>query len=287
MIDAHIIDTIGIGSITLLCKRDCSDPAVYGHTLCYSQVVGEHEHSATWSEVTEQLTGVTTLRKNNNGNFLQVCHRHGVVCKHFCEYGVLVQQTLANFLLLNHVRRGTERCQRGLGQLPRHALCHSSHCLKRFNRVLPVGRLTTQHHAVRAFSDSNGDISHFCTCWARVVNHGLKHVGCNNHRLALLRALGHNLGLDQRDLHFRQLSAEVATRHHCTVRCSDDLIKVLDSVDRFNLGQHKRLIVSMIAEKLLNCLNCLSVVHKRKSIEVHAVFYSKLEIRPIFVGDGR
>ena len=58
-----------------------------------------------------------------------------------------------------------------------------SHCLDCFQRIFTVSCFTAKHQCVCAVIDCVGNIGYFRTGRARILDHGVKHLGRNDHRL--------------------------------------------------------------------------------------------------------
>lgn len=57
------------------------------------------------------------------------------------------------------------------------------HDLDISNMALSIGGLSTEHHAVFSIKDGVGKITTLSTSGARILNHGLKHLGGSDDRL--------------------------------------------------------------------------------------------------------
>ena len=166
-------------------------------------------------------------------------------------------------------------------------LADGSHSLYCLNRVLTSCRLTRKHDAVSAVVDCVSNVRNLCTGWARVANHGVKHLSCGNNRLVSIVALLDNGLLDVRNLSCRNLNAKVTTGNHDAVRSCKNLVKVLYAKSRLNLREDLYVRSTHLAADVTNLLNCSAITNEGGSNCVNTKLATKHDVCAVLLSDGR
>ncbi len=105
-----------------------------------------------------------------------------------------------------------------------------------FDGVLAGGGLAGEHDGVGAVVDGVGYVGGLGAGGARVLDHGLEHLGGGDDGLAVLGGAADDVLLDGGDLFGRDLDAEIAAGDHDGVGDFEDAVEVLDGLGLFELG---------------------------------------------------
>ena len=166
-------------------------------------------------------------------------------------------------------------------------LADGSHSLYCLNRVLTSCRLTRKHDAVSAVVDCVSNVRNFCTGWARVTNHRIKHLSCGDDRLVSIVALLDDSLLDVRNLSCRNLNAKVTTGNHDAVRSCKNLVKVLYAKSGLNLREDLYVRSAHLTANVTNLLNCSAVTNEGGSNCVNTKLATKHDVCAVLLSDGR
>ena len=102
------------------------------------------------------------------------------------------------------------------------------HGLDRLHRVVADRGLAGEHHAVRTVENRVRHIGGLGAGGPRGGDHGLQHLGRDNHRLGPLACRANDLFLDQRHVLEREFNTQITASDHESVEGVDDLLEVRD-----------------------------------------------------------
>lgn len=153
-------------------------------------------------------------------------------------------------------------------------------------RVGALGGLTGQHDTIRSIEYGIGHVGHLGASRARVICHGLEHLGGTDDRLALDVTLGDHHLLGDEDLGSRNLDTEVTTGDHDTVRLLEDLIKVVDTLLVLNLGNDLDLF-ALFTQNFADMANVASAANERCEDHLDLVLSTEFEIANVLLRKGR
>jgi hypothetical protein len=116
-------------------------------------------------------------------------------------------------------------------------LADLSHHFNALDGPLALGSLAGKHDAIGTLANGVCDVGHLGASRAGVDNHGLKHLGGRDDRLADGIALLDDHLLGHVDLLDGDLDTEVAAGNHDAVRHLEDLVEVVQALLRLDLGE--------------------------------------------------
>ena len=105
-----------------------------------------------------------------------------------------------------------------------------------FDGIFAGGGFAGEHDGVGAVVDGVGDVGGLGAGGARVLDHGLEHLGGGDDGLAVLGGAADDVLLDGGDFFGRDFDAEVAAGDHDAVGDFEDGVEVLDGLGLFELG---------------------------------------------------
>src|SRR6266567_1541810 len=105
-----------------------------------------------------------------------------------------------------------------------------------FNGVFAGGGLAGEHDGVGAVVDGVGYVGGLGSGGARVLDHGLEHLGRRDDGSAVFGGAADDVRLDSRDLLGRDFDTEIAAGDHDGVGYFEDAVEVLDGLGLFELG---------------------------------------------------
>lgn len=143
--------------------------------------------------------------------------------------------------------------------------------------VVALGCLSRQHDTVCAIKDSVSNIRNLSAGGARVVGHGLQHLGSADDGLSSKIALGNHHLLGDKHLRGRNLDSKISTSNHDTVRLLENLIKVVDTLLVLNLGDNLDAL-AVLAEDLADGGDIGAAADERGKHHVDLVLDTKAEI---------
>ena len=128
--------------------------------------------------------------------------------------------------------------------------CYAGHCLNSLKWVCPACCLSTQHNCICALENCIGNICNLCTCRSWMLNHCVKHLGCNNDRLLSLVALFYNVVLNYRNLLIFDFHSEISSGYHYSVAVGQYFVYVVNSLLVLYLGYDFQMAVFLIQDSL-------------------------------------
>ena len=149
--------------------------------------------------------------------------------------------------------------------------CDLSHCLHCIHRIFAISSFTAQHQSICTIIDCICNISHLRTSRTGIVDHRMKHLSCNNHRLLCQNTFADQHTLDTRNTFLRNFDTQVATGYHHTIRHFKDLVNVVYALLILNLGNNADITVVCI-QNLTDIEHILTVAHERVSDEIDIFF---------------
>lgn len=180
----------------------------------------------------------------------------------------------AHFLKVGDVGNGVLSLEAGL-----------VHLADGLSGVAALGGLAGKHDTVGTVGDGVANVANLGAGRARVLDHGLEHLGGANDGLASQVAHGNHFLLGGENLGSGNLDAEITTGDHDTVRLGKDLGKVVETLAVFNLGND--LDASTLgAEDLADVLDVLAGADEGGKDHVDVVLDAKFEIRLVLLGQG-
>src|SRR5438876_5779979 len=135
------------------------------------------------------------------------------------------------------------------------ALGDSVQHLDAFERVFSDGGFAGEHDRVGLLEYGIGDVGHLGAGRHRVLDHRLQHVRGDDDRLAVPDAGLDGSALDDRQFFVGTFDTEITTGNHDAVAGIDEVVKVLNGLLVFNLGDDFNLSV----ERLQNVAQFLDV----------------------------
>ena len=154
----------------------------------------------------------------------------------------------------------------------------------RLNGVVTLGGLTRQHDAVGTVKNGVTNVADFSTGGARVVCHGLEHLGSANDGLSSNVALGDHHLLGDEDLAGRNLDTQVTTGNHDTVGLLQDLVEVVDTLLVLDLGDNLD-VLAVLAEDLTDGRDVAAAADEGGEDHVNLVLDTKPEIGLVLLGE--
>jgi hypothetical protein len=147
----------------------------------------------------------------------------------------------------------------------------------RLARVATLGSLARQHDTVGAIENGVTDIADFGAGRARVVGHGLEHLGGTDDWLAGDVALGDHHLLGHEYLSRRNLDTEIATGDHDTVGDLEDGVEVADTLLVLDLGDDLD-VLALLAEHFADGQNVVGATDERSKDHVDIVLDTKSQV---------
>ena len=135
------------------------------------------------------------------------------------------------------------------------------HDLDGLDRVLAHAGLAGEHDRVGAVEHRVGAVGGLGAGGARVVDHGLEHLGGHDDRLGPAACQFDGALLNDRHFLQRKLHAEVATGHHDGVERVDDFVELLHGLRLLDLGDHRNAAAFFIHD-LVDALDVRGVTHE-------------------------
>lgn len=148
-----------------------------------------------------------------------------------------------------------------------------------------LGRLAGEHDAVGAVGDGVADVGDLGAGWARVVDHGLEHLGGADDGLAGHVAHGDHLLLGGEDFGGGDLDAEVTTGDHDSVGLLEDLGEVVEALSVLDLGDDLD-VRAGLAEDVADGGDVLAAADEGGEDHVDVVLDAEEEIGLVLVGEG-
>ena len=164
-------------------------------------------------------------------------------------------------------------------------LGYLGHGLDTDDRVVSLGRLPRQHHAVRPVQDGVSHVTRLSSGGSRLLHHGLQHLGGADDGLAKPVALRDHLLLSDEDLLSGDLNSHVASSHHAALPLLDDLGKVLDSLLVLDLRDDQDLL-PLLPEDVFDLPDPVGIPDEGSEDHVDTLLHSKQQIRFVLLGDG-
>lgn len=188
-------------------------------------VTGDHEDRADWAVLGEKASTVSAGGENNDSTGVHV--QTGTNSSHSARLdntdGAL--DKVAELLEVRNIGDSVLGLQAGLVHLGNSLV-----------GVATLGSLTGQHNTIGSISDGVADIADLGTGWARVVDHGLEHLGSADNWLARHVAHGNHLFLGSKHLSSWDLNTQITTGNHDTISLLENLGKVVETLSVLDLG---------------------------------------------------
>mmetsp|Transcript_28826 Transcript_28826/g.71871 ORF Transcript_28826/g.71871 Transcript_28826/m.71871 type:complete len:241 (-) Transcript_28826:2034-2756(-) len=165
-------------------------------------------------------------------------------------------------------------------------LAHVGHDGHRFFRVVALGRLARQHHAVRAIEYSVRHIARLRTSGSWVERHRLEHLSRTDHWLPRDVALGDHHLLRQEHLRRRDLNAKIPSCHHHAVGLLQDLIEVAHPLVVLDLRDNADPLTDHRVGRHEACAHIADVrpfANERREDHVHVVLHRELQVLNVFL----
>ena len=150
-----------------------------------------------------------------------------------------------------------------------------------------LGRIVTgctfrrQHDGIGALVDGRGHVRGFGARRGRRVDHGLKHLGGDDHRLSGLPATVDDGTLQDGHVLGRHFDAQIAARHHDGVGQLDDLVQVPDCRRFLQLDQDP----GPSGDQVTGLAHVFGKLHERQRDPVDAEAESVYQVIPVLGGD--
>ena len=243
----NILLPVDLGKVwLLLCEVEWVDSTIQVAISGSAGITGDHEDRADWTVLGEKTSTVSTGGENNDSTSIHV--QTGTNSSH----GARLDNTdwalneVAELLEVRNIRDSVLGFQAGLVHLGNSLV-----------GVATLGSLTRQHNTVGSISDGVTDIADLGTGWARVVDHGLEHLGGTDDWLARHVAHGNHLLLGSEHLGCWDFNTQITTGNHDTIGLLEDLGKVVETLSVLNLGDNLD-VLSLFAENLADGLDILT-----------------------------
>mmetsp|Transcript_34095 Transcript_34095/g.61975 ORF Transcript_34095/g.61975 Transcript_34095/m.61975 type:complete len:424 (-) Transcript_34095:227-1498(-) len=219
---------------------------------------------------------VTGVRQDHNhpGTHVQA-HIDGGACNglEVRQGAVVVQGRVAHGL----VQAGVVNCVLCLAA----DLVHNLHGLQ---GEVATSSLARKHDTVSAINDSIGNIRAFSAGGTGILDHGLKHLGGSNHRLAHNVALPDHHLLSSKYLLWGDSHTQITTRNHDAICLFKDLIEVFKALVVLNLADDLDVSASL-AKNLADLAYIVGSPHKGSCDEVYALDHAKtLNVVDVLLG---
>ncbi len=160
-----------------------------------------------------------------------------------------------------------------------HVLDDARHGLDAFQRIASGRSFARKHDGICAVNDGISDVTHLCARRARVLNHGVQHLGGHDNWLCCFQALAHNNLLNNRYLGRGQFYTQVTAGNHDRISLGQNLIKPFHC--RWNLYlchhlRHGKALWQELLHELLQIHHIFRSAHKRECNIVHVLLQRKL-----------
>mmetsp|Transcript_17537 Transcript_17537/g.48669 ORF Transcript_17537/g.48669 Transcript_17537/m.48669 type:complete len:212 (-) Transcript_17537:632-1267(-) len=163
----------------------------------------------------------------------------------------------------------------------------ASHDLNGLLKVRTVCGFSRKHNCVGSIEHCVGNIGTLGAGWAWVDDHALQHLGGSDDRLSGDVGLANHHLLRQEYLGGWDLHAEVATGHHDSVRVSQDLVVVLQSLLVFDLGDDLDALTAVVGQELSEVLDIITLAHEGGGDEVDLVLDPEVDdVIDVLFGEG-
>jgi hypothetical protein len=162
----------------------------------------------------------------------------------------------------------------------------AGHDLHGLDRMQAHARFSRQHHRVGAVEDRVRHVRGLGPRRARVVDHGLEHLGRDDHRLAHAARQQDGLLLDRGHALERHLHAEVAARDHERVGHLEDLAQAGHGLGLLELDDDRQLGAAC-GHELARLDHVLGPAHERQRDQVDPQRQPELEVGLVLVRERR
>jgi hypothetical protein len=270
-----ILLPVDLGEVRLaLGEQERVDTTVQVTKSARRSVSGDHEDGAHGAVLGEQTGRVTGGGEDQDGTGVHVQRgTHGGHGGRLDDAdGALAQ--LGHLLEVRQVRDGVLGLQASL-----------VHLVDSLARVRSLGGLTRQHDTVSSISHSISDVRNLCTGRARVVDHGLQHLGGADDGLAGNVAHGDHLLLRAENLRGRDLDTEITTGDHDSVGLLENLSEVVETLSVLDLGDDLD-VRTIVTKDLTDVLDVLAAADERGKDHVDVVLDTEAEIGLVLLGEG-
>ncbi len=105
--------------------------------------------------------------------------------------------------------------------------------------ILAGGGFRRQHDRIGAVEDGVGHVAGLGARGTRIFDHGLEHLGGDDHRLAPVCSAPDDVFLNHRHFLRRHFHAQVAARHHHSIGGLENFFQLLQRLRLFQLGDHR------------------------------------------------
>ena len=154
------------------------------------------------------------------------------------------------------------------------------------DRVLAGSGLAGEHDGVGAVIDGVRDVGDLGAGRARVVLHGVEHLGRGDDGLVGRVALGDDLLLDVRHELGSDLDSQVAAGDHDAVGGLEDGVEVLDAQRALDLGEDRDVLATVQAAEVTDLLDGLGVADEGGGDVVDVLLDAEQDVLAVTVGDG-
>ena len=159
------------------------------------------------------------------------------------------------------------------------------HGLQGLHRILSVGRLAGEHDGAGSLVNGVRHVGSLRAGRARVLDHGIQHLGRRDHRLSGLEDLADQHLLDHRHVLQRDLYAHVAAGDHDAVGHPQDLVDVLHALQVLNLGNNLDALAALFLQNLADLQNVVRRPGKGSGDIIEAFLHGKHNIVIILLAD--
>ena len=159
---------------------------------------------------------------------------------------------------------------------------HCAHCL---HRVQTCGGLAGEHYCAGAVVDSVGNVGGLRTCGARILYHGLQHLGRGYYLLVGVVALLYQHFLDLRDLLEGYFNAHIAARYHYAVGNMQDRIDVANAVAAFDLRDYADIRAAFLLKYLADLQDIVRAGDKACRNKIEVLLSRKADIALVHLAD--
>ncbi len=158
------------------------------------------------------------------------------------------------------------------------ALADRAHGFHGLARVFALGGLAREHHGVGAVDDRVGHVAGLGAGRARVLDHGVEHLGGGDHHFTYLVAAADDALLRKDHFLGRDLHAHVAAGDHDAVSGGEDVLKVVEAFLVFDLADDLNIIAAVGVEELADVQHVAARSRKRGGDEVDMALDAKEQI---------
>ncbi len=152
------------------------------------------------------------------------------------------------------------------------SLRDAHHCLYSFHGICARRRLSGQHDRAGAVVHRIGYVSRLRSRRARVLDHGLQHLGRCDYLLTGAVNLLNDLLLDHRHFLIRNLHTHITAGYHDAIGNLYDVVNVGNALRIFNLRYDSDLLSAVFLKQFAQLQNIFFFLDKRRRNEIHILF---------------